>query len=104
VRIDWSRVPLLPGVHAGALGGAVTGASGRNWQGYGAEVALSASLDPLAQTLLTDPQTSGGLLVSCAPECVGQVLDVFLRMGFGQACEVGEVVAAQTTSAPLQVY
>jgi hypothetical protein len=32
------------------------------------------------------------------------VLDVFLRMGFGQACEVGEVVAAQTTSAPLQVY
>jgi selenide,water dikinase len=67
-------------------------------------VALSASLDPLVQTLLTDPQTSGGLLVSCAPDCVGQVLDVFLRMGFGQACEVGEVVAAQTTSAPLQVY
>ena len=104
VRIDWSRVPLLPGVHAGALGGAVTGASGRNWQGYGAEVALSASLDPLAQTLLTDPQTSGGLLVSCAPDCVGQVLDVFARMGFGQACEIGEVVAAQARSAPLQVY
>jgi selenide,water dikinase len=104
VRLDWSRVPLLPGVHAGALGGAVTGASGRNWQGYGAEVALSASLDPLAQTLLTDPQTSGGLLVSCAPHCVGQVLDVFAQMGFGLACEVGEVVAAQANAAPLQVY
>jgi selenide,water dikinase len=104
VRLDWSRVPVLPGVREGALGGAVTGASGRNWQGYGNDVALSAHLDPLAQTLLTDPQTSGGLLVSCAPDCVGQVLDVFARMGFGQACEVGEVVAAQATSAPLQVY
>ena len=58
----------------------------------------------LAQTLLTDPQTSGGLLVSCAPHCVGQVLDVFAQMGFGLACEVGEVVAAQANAAPLQVY
>ena len=42
VRLDWSRVPVLPGVREGALGGAVTGASGRNWQGYGNDVALSA--------------------------------------------------------------
>ena len=104
VRLDWSRVPVLPGVREGALGGAVTGASGRNWQGYGTDVALSAHLDPLAQTLLTDPQTSGGLLVSCAPGCVGQVLDVFARMGFAQASEVGEVVPPGKAGPQLEVY
>ena len=40
VRIDWSKVPLLPGVRELAAQGFVTGASGRNWAGYGADVSL----------------------------------------------------------------
>ena len=103
-QLDWAKVPLLGGVMPLLEQGCITGASGRNWAGYGADVALPESFSPQAQALLTDPQTSGGLLVSCAPDCVGQVLDVFVRMGFGQACEIGEVVAAQARSAPLQVY
>ena len=48
--------------------GFVTGASGRNWAGYGAEVALDAGAAARSRSdLLTDPQTSGGLLVSCDP-------------------------------------
>src|SRR5262245_54806988 len=43
VRIDWPSVPLLPGVAAMAADGFVTGASGRNWAGYGAEVQLPSS-------------------------------------------------------------
>ncbi|GJG94706.1 selenide, water dikinase SelD [Cupriavidus pauculus] len=87
--IDMAHVPLLPGVAALAEAGAVTGASKRNWAGYGHEVTLDAGVSAVQQALLTDPQTSGGLLVSCAPEAVDAVLAVFRREGFGHAAVVG---------------
>ena len=91
VRIDWARVPLLAGVNELAAAGHVTGASGRNWIGYGEEVALPAGFDATARALLTDPQTSGGLLVSCAPEAADTVLAVFRRHGFDAAAVIGEI-------------
>ncbi len=93
VVLEWSKVPLLEGVEALARAGFVTGASGRNWNGYSAEVALDAGLPPLARDLLTDPQTSGGLLVSCAPEAVNDVLAVFRKEGFATAAVIGRVEA-----------
>ena len=94
VRLDWSRVPLLAGVRELAAAGVVTGASGRNWAAYGHEVQLGAALQASDQALLSDPQTSGGLLVSCSAEAVPEVLAVFQRHGFAQAAEIGEVVPA----------
>ncbi|GAB4088448.1 selenide, water dikinase [Hydrogenophaga soli] len=94
VHIDWSRVPLLPGVRDLVAQGMVTGASGRNWAAYGAEVALGDGLTPVDQALLSDPQTSGGLLVSCSAASVDEVLAVFRRHGFEQAAEVGTVLPA----------
>jgi selenide,water dikinase len=93
VAIDWGRVPLVEGVRELAAQGFVTGASGRNWAGYGKEVGLPEGFAPEDKALLTDPQTSGGLLVSCDPAAVGGVIDVFRRHGFGAAAEVGEVGA-----------
>ncbi|KQV96844.1 selenide, water dikinase SelD [Rhizobacter sp. Root1221] len=89
--IDWHRVPLLPGVGDLAAEGFVTGASGRNWAGYGADVVLSPALPATARDLASDPQTSGGLLVSCAPEAVDDVLSAFLAEGFADAAVVGRV-------------
>ena len=94
ITLDWARVPLLAGVVDFARAGCVTGASERNWGGYGSEIHLPAGFDPVHQALLSDPQTSGGLLVSCAPEAVDPVLAVFAGHGFGQAAVVGEVTAA----------
>ena len=91
--IDWAKVPLLDGVAALAADGFVTGASGRNWAGYGAEVALADSLPTTARDLLTDPQTSGGLLVSCAPQAVPAVLQVFRAGGFEHAAVIGRTEA-----------
>lgn len=93
LQIDWSAVPLLSGVHALATQGFVTGASGRNWSGYGAEVALPSAFSAEDQALLSDPQTSGGLLVSCSPASVDEVLAVFRRQGFEHASEIGSVTA-----------
>ncbi len=92
VHIAWSQVPLLDGVRSLAELGHITGASARNWSGYGADVQLPASgFDAIDQALLSDPQTSGGLLVSCAPESLDAVMAVFGRHGFEQAAVVGQV-------------
>lgn len=94
-RIDSARLPVLPGVQALAEQGVFTGASGRNWASYGAQVALSASVGDAQKALLTDPQTSGGLLVSCAPEAVDQVLRIFADGGFADAAVIGQMQAGQ---------
>ncbi len=87
--LDWASVPLLDGARGLAEAGMITGASGRNWASYGAEVALPAGFAAVDQALLTDPQTSGGLLVACAEEAAGEVLDCFRRHGFDEAAVVG---------------
>ena len=94
VEIDWARVPLLAGVHELAAQGMVTGASGRNWAGYGASVQLPANFASVDQALLSDPQTSGGLLVSCRADTVAQVLAIFQRHGFAAAAEIGRITEA----------
>ena len=91
--IDWSTVPMLPGVTAMAADGFVTGASGRNWAGFGAEVSLDASLPKVAQDLLSDPQTSGGLLVTCDAATADEVLRVFHEQGFEHAAVIGHMEA-----------
>jgi selenide,water dikinase len=84
-----SRLPFLDNAVALAEAGFVTGASGRNWASYGAEVELVDGLDETRKALLCDPQTSGGLLVSCTEEAVASVLATFNRHGFGQAALIG---------------
>lgn len=90
VEIAWNQVPLLAGVRELAERGLVTGASGRNWAGYGSQVDLPAAFPEADRALLTDPQTSGGLLASCAPEALPQVLQVFAAHGFA-AQAIGEI-------------
>ncbi len=91
VLIDWASVPLHAGVRALATQGFVTGASGRNWAGYGERVLLPQDFAAEDRALLTDPQTSGGLLVSCAPSSLDAVLAAFRRHGFDAAAVVGRV-------------
>ncbi|WPH22604.1 selenophosphate synthetase SenC [Variovorax paradoxus] len=89
LEIDWQQVPVLEGVRDLVQSGHVTGASGRNWAGYGSDVALPQNFAEEERALLTDPQTSGGLLVSCAPEALDEVLAIFHRHGFDGAAVIG---------------
>ena len=90
--LRFGDLPLLPHVRELAGAGNVTGASGRNWAGYGSHVKLPERLAEADRALLCDPQTSGGLLVGCAPETATEVLSIFLQEGFAHASIVGEVV------------
>ena len=103
VQLNWSAVPVFDGVRELATAGFITGASGRNWAGYGAEVALPQGFGAVDQALLSDPQTSGGLLVSCAPGALPQVMAAFAQHGFAQACVVGHVAARQADAPMLRV-
>jgi selenide,water dikinase len=90
--LRWDDVPLLPKVRELAQAGYVTGASKRNWAGYGHLVDLGARGD-LERSLLTDPQTSGGLLVACDSGAVDEVLALFRSEGFEHAAVIGELSA-----------
>ena len=96
-HIKWADVPLLPGVSELFKKGNVTGDSGRNWDGYGNEIGLANGLPAECQALLSDPQTSGGLLVTCSLETVNEVLEIFKRHGFNDAAVVGHIGEAENS-------
>ncbi|PNS09488.1 selenide, water dikinase SelD [Solilutibacter silvestris] len=95
--IDSARLPLLPQTFDLLQRGCVTGASHRNWASYGADVRLDQTLPDDWQALLSDPQTSGGLLISCAPAAVDSVITAFHGAGFAQATVIGMLRAGTPT-------
>jgi selenide, water dikinase len=91
-RLQWNSVPLLTDARTLASTGFVTGGSARNWKGYGGFVDLTTH-GAVEQAILTDPQTSGGLLVACDPRVADDVLECFRRDGFQRAAVIGEIEA-----------
>ena len=93
VEIDADAPAILPGVEALARAGVRTGASTRNWASYGGSVRIEGALDDWRRDLLTDPQTSGGLLISVVPPEADAVLALARSRGFAASRVVGRVVA-----------
>ncbi|MDO8304611.1 selenide, water dikinase SelD [Herminiimonas sp.] len=91
-KLNMPQIPLLPKVQQLAEQGCITGASGRNWDAYGHDVMLDPAITPVQRALLSDPQTSGGLLVACDPATVDEVLALFRQQGFADAAVIGEMV------------
>jgi selenide,water dikinase len=89
-EVDFSSIPIISEARDWARQGVATGASDRNWNGYGHEVEFRG--ESWQQKLLSDPQTSGGLLVACAPEAEKSVLEVFRQEGFAEARTIGRLV------------
>jgi selenide,water dikinase len=87
-EVSFGDLPLIDAAVALAREGIATGASARNWASYGESVQLSADASDWQQTMVTDPQTSGGLLIACAPETAA---DVLAAIRDEQGCE-GRVV------------
>jgi selenide,water dikinase len=90
-EVDFSSIPIIAEALDWVKQGLATGASERNWKGYGHEVEFSG--EDWKRKLLTDPQTSGGLLVACAPEAQNSVMEVFRKDGFGEARVIGRLSA-----------
>jgi selenide,water dikinase len=87
--VSFEDLPIIEEALTFATQGIATGASERNWKGYGHEVELPAGFPDWKRKLISDPQTSGGLLVACAPAAVGEVLEKFN----GEAKVIGKLAA-----------
>lgn len=96
-EIRFDDVPVLSAARHLAEQGYVTGASDRNWASCEAAVTLPQQAPAWHRKLLTDPQTSGGLLVACAPDAAEAVLEVFAKEGFREAAVIGALAAGAPT-------
>lgn len=88
-KLEWDAIPVVQEAVKLVQADIFTGASTRNWLGYGHEVKLGSQLGLWQQNLLTDPQTSGGLLISCAPEVEQEVLAILQAGDFMSAKKIG---------------
>jgi selenide,water dikinase len=93
LTIKAQDIPLLAEAASLAQQGFVTGASHRNWASYGAQVTLPAGLPDWQRHLLSDPQTSGGLLVACAPGRAAEILRTIRAAGYPAAQAIGHAEA-----------
>jgi selenide, water dikinase len=95
-QISFNRIPFIDIALQLAQAGYATGAATRNWDSFADSIVLSQDIDDWQRKLLCDPQTSGGLLVSCAPESVQTVLAAFKKDGFVYAAEIGSMKIGMT--------
>jgi selenide,water dikinase len=95
-QVRFAALPVIAEALDWVRQGVATGASERNWKGYGHEVVLPADFPEWKRKLLSDPQTSGGLLVSCAPEAVDSVLGEFKKQGFAEAALIGSTASGSS--------
>ena len=88
--LHFADIPIFTCARQLAKNGDCTGASKRNWESYAAHI----SGMPLAEwqrTLLTDPQTGGGLLISCTPAASEKILAALTENGNTQAKIIGTI-------------
>lgn len=93
IEIEFDEIPFLTRARALAENGFVTGASGRNWTSYGHDVVLPDDLPEWKKALLTDPQTSGGLLVACAADRADGILRQIEGAGYPMARIIGSIAS-----------
>ena len=88
-KLQWDAIPVLSEALKLVQADIFTGASTRNWIGYGDEIKLASHIGLWQKNILSDPQTSGGLLISCAPECEDEVIKILQADGFNEAIKIG---------------
>jgi selenide,water dikinase len=86
-RLDYARVPRLPGVERYLAEGCVPGGTLRNYESYGERI---GALSEEQRQLLCDPQTSGGLLVAVSAEGEAEFLGVAAELGL-ELAPIGEL-------------
>jgi selenide,water dikinase len=90
-KLDWDKLPILPSALGYAQKGYNTGAANRNWASFGEFVTVPETIEQWQRNMLMDPQTSGGLMISCPPETADAVVALFHEQGYEFAAVIGEM-------------
>ncbi len=91
--VEWDKLPILPAALGYAQNGYNTGAANRNWASFGDNVTVPDGMEQWQKNMLADPQTSGGLMVTCPADRAGQVLSLFHEQGYSYASVVGSMTS-----------
>jgi len=91
--VEWDKLPILPTALGYAQKGYNTGAANRNWASFGDNVTVPDGMEQWQKNMLADPQTSGGLMVTCPADRAGQVLSLFHEQGYSYASVVGAMTS-----------
>ncbi|MFN5422842.1 MAG: selenide, water dikinase SelD [bacterium] len=77
--------------------GCVPGGTNRNWDSYGHKVSFqNADRSSLFKSILADPQTSGGLLISVAKESLDELQSIMKENGLEEYTEpIGEMTSVE---------
>lgn len=94
--VDFQKLPLIKAAVSIAQQNIATGASNRNWQSYGEFIHLPPSTATWQRNLLTDPQTSGGLLIACKKEALPYVQKVLLKIQGNEGSIIGTMTNSDT--------
>lgn len=94
-RIFTGRVPLLAGARELALAGFVAGGTVRNMEAVAHAVTYHPGVQDIDRTLLSDAQTSGGLLISVPAAKAGALAAELNKRGAPHAAVVGEVIGGE---------
>ena len=92
LEIEAARVPLIPGALELAGAGLLTSGDKSNRAYVGADVRLADTITPPLASLLFDPQTAGGLLISIAAERADELL-ARLHARYTDAQVIGRAIA-----------
>ena len=91
--LNWDDLPILPSALEYAKQGYNTGAANRNWASFGKNITIPETMEQWQKNMLTDPQTSGGLMVSCPPERADEIITLFHAQGYSLAKKIGSMEA-----------
>ena len=91
--LDWDKLPILPHALEYAQNGYKTGAADRNWASFADNVTVPDGMEQWRKNMLMDPQTSGGLLMSCPADQADAVVALFHEQDYGFATVIGELAA-----------
>ena len=91
--IGLSGIPVLPDAWKLAEAGTIPGGAYSNREYVAADVTFDPEVGEVAQLVLSDPETSGGLLIAVSPEKSEQLVDALVRAGTPAAAVIGEITA-----------
>ncbi|NOR75136.1 MAG: selenide, water dikinase SelD, partial [Draconibacterium sp.] len=75
-KIDFFKIPKLEMLDEYLALNCIPGGTGRNWESYGSKIKLG---NELWKNILSDPQTSGGLLIAVTPESEDEVQEILTK-------------------------
>ncbi|WP_392561040.1 selenide, water dikinase SelD [Orbus sturtevantii] len=97
--INFAQLPILEPAINIAKQGIATGASNRNWQSYGKSIIQVNAAEIWQRNLLTDPQTSGGLLIACDGAALSAVNDVIKSLQGHEGYVIGRMSKSEPQGA-----